>query len=227
MQAILIIGSSGTGKSTSTRNLKPEETFYINVLNKPLPFPKWKSKYTEFNTKTSPNGNLLVNDNPATIAQVVHYVANNKPEIKTLIIDDGNYIMQNEYIRRSSEKGFEKFTVIGTEFAKMIQAIHTVKREDLTIIMMMHPEIDVDATGQKQMKAKAIGKLVDNYLTIEGMFSIVLYTKIQKANNVSEYYFETQNNGYNTAKSPMGMFDSLLIPNDLTYVIQKMEEYNN
>ncbi len=227
MQAILLIGTSGTGKSTSTRNLNPEETFYINVLNKPLPFAKWKSKYVEFNSKTNPTGNLKVTDNPTMISQIVTYVADNRPEIKTLIIDDVNYVMQNEYIRRSHEKGFDKFTAIGTDFAKMIQTIHTVKRDDLTIVMMMHPEVDVDASGQKQMKGKTIGKLVDQYLTIEGMFSIVLYTKIQKKDNVSEYYFETQNNGYNTAKSPMGMFETLLIPNDLKYVIQKVEEYNN
>jgi len=92
---------------------------------------------------------------------------------------------------------------------------------------MMHPEVDTDALGNKIIKAKSVGKLVDQYLNIEGMFSIVLYTKVIKLEKGLDYVFITQNDGSNTGKSPRGMFDALEIKNDLSFVIKKIEEYNN
>ena len=223
-QEILIIGESGQGKSTSLRNLNPKETFIVNVAKKPLPFKGWKSNYTHF-TKENPNGNVAYTDNIPSIIKVIEHIKTNMPHIKTVVIDDANYLMQNEFIRRGNETGYGKFTDIGIAFAKVVQALKTLN-EDTYVIMMMHPEIDTDTFGNKRLKAKTVGKLVDNYLTIEGMFSIVLYTKVIKSDKgVLNYYFVTQSDGNTTAKSPMGMLDTLE-PNDLSVIFTKIEDYN-
>lgn len=223
-QEILIIGQSGTGKSTSLTNLDSTSTAIINPAKKALPFKGFKSKYKEWN-KDNPNGNLFNVDNAAQIIQVLDYINTKRPEIKNVIIDDANYIMAFEYIKRAKETGFQKFTDIGVNYSNIITK-GCGMREDINFIVMMHPEVDTDALGNKIIKAKSVGKLVDQYLNIEGMFSIVLYTKVIKHEKGLDYVFITQNDGSNTGKSPKGMFDTLEIQNDLSFVINKIEEYN-
>lgn len=224
-QEILIIGQSGTGKSTSLTNLDSESTAIINPAKKALPFKGFKSKYKEW-SKENPTGNLFNVDNAAQIIQVLDYINTKRPEIKNVIIDDANYIMAFEYIKRAKETGFQKFTDIGVNYSNIITK-GCGMREDINFIVMMHPEVDTDALGNKIIKAKSVGKLVDQYLNIEGMFSIVLYTKVIKHEKGLDYVFITQNDGSNTGKSPKGMFDTLEIQNDLSFVIKKIEEYNN
>lgn len=224
-QEILIIGQSGTGKSTSLTNLDSESTAIINPAKKALPFKGFKSKYKEW-SKENPTGNLFNVDNAAQIIQVLDYINTKRPEIKNVIIDDANYIMAFEYIKRAKETGFQKFTDIGVNYSNIITK-GCGMREDINFIVMMHPEVDTDALGNKIIKAKSVGKLVDQYLNIEGMFSIVLYTKVIKHEKGLDYVFITQNDGSNTGKSPKGMFETLEIQNDLSFVIKKIEEYNN
>jgi len=224
-QEILIIGQSGTGKSTSLTELDSLETAIINPAKKALPFRGFKSKYKEWN-KENPNGNLFNVDNAAQIIQVLDYINTKRLEIKNVIIDDANYIMAFEYIKRAKETGFQKFTDIGVNYSNIITKGCGL-RDDINFIVMMHPEVDTDALGNKIIKAKSVGKLVDQYLNIEGMFSIVLYTKVIKQEKGLDYVFITQNDGSNTGKTPRGMFDTLEIKNDLSFVIKKIEEYNN
>jgi hypothetical protein len=224
-QEILIIGQSGTGKSTSLTELDSSETAIINPAKKALPFRGFKSKYKEWNKET-PNGNLFNVDNAAQIIQVLDYINTKRLEIKNVIIDDANYIMAFEYIKRAKETGFQKFTDIGVNYSNIITKGCGL-RDDINFIVMMHPEVDTDALGNKIIKAKSVGKLVDQYLNIEGMFSIVLYTKVVKHEKGLDYVFITQNDGSNTGKSPKGMFDTLEIPNDLSLVLKKIQEYNN
>jgi hypothetical protein len=224
-QEILIIGQSGTGKSTSLTELDSSETAIINPAKKALPFRGFKSKYKEWNKET-PNGNLFNVDNAAQIIQVLDYINTKRLEIKNVIIDDANYIMAFEYIKRAKETGFQKFTDIGVNYSNIITKGCGL-RENINFIVMMHPEVDTDALGNKIIKAKSVGKLVDQYLNIEGMFSIVLYTKVVKHEKGLDYVFITQNDGSNTGKTPRGMFDTLEIKNDLSFVIKKIEEYNN
>lgn len=224
-QEILIIGQSGTGKSTSLTELDSKTTAIINPAKKALPFKGFKSKYKEWN-KDNPTGNLFNVDNAAQIIQVLDYIDTKRPEIRNVIIDDANYIMAFEYIKRAKETGFQKFTDIGVNYSNIITKGCGL-RENINFIVMMHPEVDTDALGNKIIKAKSVGKLVDQYLNIEGMFSIVLYTKVIKLEKGLDYVFITQNDGSNTGKSPRGMFDALEIKNDLSFVIKKIEEYNN
>ena len=213
---IMILGESGTGKSTSIENLDSQETFIIQVVDKPLPFRGFKSKYPLRN-KENPAGNRFISDRADKIIRILDTL-NKEQKIKNVIIDDSQYIMANEFMRRAKEKGYEKFTEIGQNFYALIDKANEM-REDMNIIFLHHKEISEAGIS----KAKTIGKLLDDKIGLEGRFSIVLTTEIEDGN----YYFRTQNNGYDTCKSPKGMFADLRIPNDLDFVIKKIDEYFN
>ena len=213
---IMILGESGTGKSTSIENLNPQETFIIQVVDKPLPFRGFKSKYPLRN-KENPAGNRFISDRADKIIRILDTL-NKEQKIKNVIIDDSQYIMANEFMRRAKEKGYEKFTEIGQNFYALIDKSNEM-REDMNIIFLHHKEISEAGIS----KAKTIGKLLDDKVGIEGRFSIVLTTEIEDGN----YYFRTQNNGSDNCKSPKGMFTDLRIPNDLDFVIKKIDEYFN
>lgn len=224
-KGILLIGESGTGKTTSLEKLDPKSTFIINVKNKPLPFKGWKNQYTQF-SKDNPEGNYLGVDDANSIIKTMSYVSEKMPHIKTVIIDDFQYMSANEYMNRAKEIGFQKFTDMGKNLYDVAN-FHTKLREDLSIVYINHPEDTVDAFGDKKTKAKTVGKLVDNVVTLEGLFTMVLYTKVRKGKEGMDYLFMTQNDGSNTCKSPRGMFATAEIPNDLNYVVEKMNEYYN
>lgn len=224
-QEILVIGQSGTGKSTSLEKLDAKETAIINPTGKALPFRGYALDYKEW-TPTNKTGNLFNVDTAVNVLGALDYIDKHMPHIKNVVLDDGNYIMAFEYIARAKENGFAKFTDIGTNYSNIIMKGKKL-RPDLTFILMMHPEVDTDQFGNKIVKAKTVGKLVDQYLNIEGMFSIVLYTKVKALDKGVDYVFVTQNDGSNTGKSPRGMFDKLEIPNDMKFVLQKIHEYNN
>lgn len=221
---ILIIGESGSGKSTSARNLNPETTFYINVANKSLPFKGWKTKYPKL-SKDNPKGRLSTVSTPTGIIKAMDYVNKDRPEIKTLIVDDWQYMSAFEYFDRADEKGYEKFTEIGKWLAQVAKKPIEL-RDDLFIFFFTHAEESQDRRGTRKTKAKTIGKMVDEKLTLEGLFSIVLYTKVKRDEEGKlKYVFETVNDGSNTCKSPMGMFESEEIDNDLQDVIEAIKEY--
>lgn len=213
---IMVLGESGTGKSTSIENLNEKETFIIQVVDKPLPFKSFKKRYP-LRSKENPKGNRFISDRPEVIMKILSSLDKEK-EIKNIIIDDSQYIMANEYMRRAKEKGYEKFTEIGQSFYNLVDKANSM-REDINVIFLQHIEVTDD--GRK--KAKTIGKLIDDKVGLEGRFTIVLATEIEDG----VYYFRTQNNGNDTCKSPKGMFDELRIANDLNYVIQKLNEYFN
>lgn len=212
---VLILGRSGTGKSRSILNLDPKTTFIINVNKKPLPFRGWKKKFVEA-TKENPNGNIIGIDDPDLIINTIRCVDNSRSEIKTLIIDDAQYIMANEFMRRAMEKGYDKFTQIAEHFWKIIWECQLC-REDMICIFLSHSEIDENGLS----KAKTIGKLLNEKIDIEGMFTIVLNTIVEDG----KYSFGTQNDGSNTSKSPEGMFQPR-IENDLKTVIDSINSYN-
>ena len=225
-QSVLVIADSGTGKSTSIRTLNPDETFIINIANKPLPFKGWKGQYKPI-SKDNPKGNITSASSAAGIIKAVKHVDEKMPHITTLVVDDWQYMSSFEYFDRAHEKGYDKFTQIADNLA-MVAKLPKDLRDDLTIIFLTHSEDSTDINGNRKIKAKTIGKMIDNTLTLEGLFSIVLFGKVNK-NDDGEltYGFETQNSGENTCKSPMGMFEDKFIPNDLQYVkecIQKYEE---
>ena len=221
----LVIADSGSGKSTSIRKLNPEETFIINIANKPLPFKGWKGKYKQI-SKDNPSGNLTSTSTSVGIMKALKHVNDKMPHITNVVVDDWQYMSSFEYFDRANEKGYEKFTQIASNLAQVAKMPKDL-REDLYIFFLTHSEESTDINGHRKVKAKTVGKMIDNTLTLEGLFSIVLFGKaIKQEDGTLEYVFETQTNGENTCKSPMGMFDKLTIPNDLQYVKECILEYD-
>lgn len=195
---VLVIGRSGAGKSTSLRNFDVEEIGVFEVANKRLPFPK--------------KLNVLQN---ATYEQIVKSLSN--PKLKTYVIDDSQYLMAFPTLNRAKEKGFDKFTEIAQNFWQLIQFILTKVPDDVIVYFLHHLEL----TDNGEKKAKTCGKMIDNVLTLEGLFTIVLFAEKDNEN----YYFITQSDGSTTAKTPMGMFEDLKIDNDLKAVDMRIREY--
>jgi hypothetical protein len=213
---ILIIGESGSGKSSSIRNLNHEETIIINVLDKPLPFRGFKKKYTN-NSDENKSANYFATDDYRKIRECISRV-NSKKEIKNLIIDDFQYIMANMFMKRSAERGYEKFTEIGHNAWQIIRDL-TECRESLNCYVISHS--DVDQSGKA--KCKTIGKMLDDKICLEGMFTIVFHALTSD----NKYRFLTQNDGIHIAKSPMGMFDKKYIDNDLNEINKVIFDYFN
>lgn len=194
---VLILGESGTGKSASLRNFKPSDLKVINVANKPLPF---KNKIESVAT-----------DDYRTVIKELKL---NKK--KVAVIDDAQYLMANEFMRRATERGFDKFTEIAQNFWSLVNMVKDLPG-DQVVYFLAH--IERDANGNE--KIKTIGKLLDEKITVEGMFTIVLKTNVTDG----VYSFITQNSGHDTVKSPIGMFPSIVIDNDLKYVDEKIRNY--
>jgi hypothetical protein len=225
-QSALIIGDSGCGKSTSIESLDPSSTFIINVANKPLPFKGWRSKYTPW-SKTNLTGNMYTKSDPDSIIACLQYVSVQRPEIKTIVIDDWQYMSSFEYMDKAMEKGYDKFTKMAMNLTRVAR-IQNDLRDDLVIFFLNHSEESVDIDGNRKIRAKTIGKMIDSTVTLEGLFSIVLFAKAKKDKELGvRYVFETQTNGENTCKSPKGMFSEFEIPNDLNIVKTAICDYEN
>ncbi|OVZ98972.1 ATP-binding protein [Yersinia frederiksenii] len=214
---ILILGESGSGKSTSLRNLNPDECFLINPENKRLPFKSktWKKRELVINgSKGKMIGNIIHTEYSGDIITVINNAK--KANVNKIIVDDFQYVMANPFMRRRSEKSYEKFTEIGGGAWDVIKAAQDAD-EDLIVYFMAHTE----ETNSGRIKIKTIGKMLDEKITIEGMFSIVLRTSAVDGH----YYFTTQTDGNDPVKSPMGMFDKFQIDNDLDLVDKTIREY--
>ena len=224
-QSTLIIAESGSGKSTSGRNLDPKETFWINIANKPLPFKGWKKNYSNI-SKDNTKGNMTSASSAPGIIKAMQHVNDKMPHITTLVVDDWQYMSSFEYFDRANEKGYDKFTSIAANLAQVAKMPKDM-REDLTIFFLTHSEESTDVNGHRKVKAKTVGKMIDNALTLEGLFSIVLFGRVKKTEDGLEYGFDTQNNGENTCKSPMDMFEDSFINNDLQLVKDCIIKYEN
>lgn len=225
MSSIAIVGKSGSGKSTSLganpdlgiKGLNPKETVIVNVAGKDLPFRGYKKLY---NGKLKEGGNYVETSDAVKIAEIINYVSENRKDIKHMVIDDAQYIMSFEFMRKATESGYGKFAVIGTNMGKVVEAAKNC-RSDLKVYFLWHPEVDKE-TGYKM---KTVGKMVDDYLTLEGLFTVVLYTKVSKVKEGVQYQFVTNNDGEFPAKSPYGMFDTMYINNDLGLVSDTIDKY--
>lgn len=227
-ELVAIVGNSGTGKSTSLRNLNPEETFIISTTGKPLPFKGFKSKYTTL--KQDPNtkewsGNYYVTSNVDKIGTVLKLINNKLTNIKTVVLDDMQYLMSFEAMDRAKEKSYDKFVEIAQHMYSVFKEAMNM-RSDLIFVVCTHSENAGDEMNPK-LKMKTVGKMLDNVIVLEGLFTYVLYTTLSKnEDGVLQYQFMTNTDGTNTAKSPFGCFEDLYIDNDLKYVIEKIREYN-
>lgn len=215
---ILVLGESGSGKTTSTRNLDPKSTYIINCIGKNLPFKGWRDKYRE-----GKGGNLFRSSNWEEVVSCMNAVSQQRPEIKTIIVDDAQYVMLFEFMSRAKEKGYDKFTEMAQHVFELVIAPERL-REDLTVIYLWHSE-DIYSGGVTKTKVKTVGKMLDEKLSVEGLFTIVLLAGSRKGEFGIEYVFLTNNDGTSTAKSPDGLFDKLVVENDLNMVLNKIKEY--
>ena len=193
----MLYGQSGTGKSTSLRNFQMEDVSIINVSGKPMPFRRKLPIVSTDNYKQIIGG---------------------LPKIKTpsIVIDDATYLMVNAFMRNAKVQGYQKYTDMAYDFNSLIDAAQKLP-DDKIVYFIGHSNQADD--GREQFKT--IGKMLDNYVTLEGKFTIVLKTVVKDG----QYYFSTQNNGMDTVKSPMGMFYEPLIVNDLKMVDDTIREY--
>jgi len=203
----MILGQSGTGKSASLRNMKAENTLLIQAISKPLPF---RSKWSAV-SKENPTGNIYHTDNADAICNAML-----KTTRDIIVIDDFQYVMSNEFMRRSAEKGYDKFTEIGRNAWNILSTANNLPAHK-RVYILSHTEND----EQGRVKAKTIGKMLDQVITVEGMFTIVLRSQIIN----EQYVFSTQNNGNDTCKSPIDMFADLHIENDLAKIDAAIVEY--
>ncbi len=198
----LILGESGTGKTTSLRNLDPAHTLLIQAIPKPLPFRNgWKP--------VKDGGNIIVSDQSSVIVNAMK-----KTTREVIVIDDFQYQMSNEFMRRVTDKetgnaAFAKYNEIARSAWDILTAASSLA-DNKRVYILSHTQTDESG----RIKIKTIGKLLDEKITIEGLVTIVLRTSVVNGN----YLFSTKNNGHDTTKSPMGLFDDELIENDLAKV---------
>lgn len=194
---VMVYGQSGTGKSTSLRNFKNEEVAVVNVSGKPLPF---RGEIKPYNS-----------DNYQKIIAAIQGT-----DRKSIVIDDATYLMVNAFMRNAKVVGYQKYTDMAYDFNALVEFCANLP-DDKIVYFMGHS----DQADDGREHFKTIGKMLDNYVTLEGRFTIVLKTVVQDG----KYMFSTQNNGQDTVKSPMGMFEHALVDNDLKAVDDTIREY--
>lgn len=222
-----IVGLPATGKSTSygqfpelgIEGLDPKETVIINVCGKPLPFRGWKTLYNP-DKKITDGGNYIATADPIKIAGVIDHISKNRLEIKNVVLEDGQYTMAFEFMSRAGESGYKKFSDIGVNFNKIRNSV-AASRDNLTVFALWHPDVD----NEGKMSMKTVGKMVNDYLTPEGLFTVILYTRVSKTEGGIKYQFVTNNDGNLPARSPIGMFKEQYIQNDLGKVARTIKEY--
>lgn len=208
----MILGQSGTGKSTSLRNLDPAKVLLIQSVKKPLPF-RSTGKGWEPISKENPSGNVFVTDDAAKIVGAIQ-----RTNREIIVIDDFQYVMAIEFMHRSAEKGYEKFTEIGRHAFDVVMT--SIKAADnKRVYILSHTQENENG----RTSIKTIGRMLDEKITLEGLVTICLQTAVING----QYVFTTQNSGMNTVKSPMGLFDQEHIPNDLAAVDAAICDYYN
>lgn len=208
-QKVLILGSSGTGKSTSIRNLNPDETFIIKAVEKQLPFKKSETLYN------SENKNIFTTQKINSVLSMLDRIEKNS-KVKTLIIDDFNYLLTFGYKEKAVEKGYQKFETLAFGIIDIFSKIDTM-RNDLIVYVMAHTQKDQDG----KLSMKTIGKFLDDKVVIEGLFSMVILA----LGSEGDYKFKV--NGIDPAKTPIEMFATDEIENDLTLINKAIKEYFN
>lgn len=211
-KVICIMGESGAGKTTSMRNLPPEETCYIDADGKGLSWKGWRKQYSK------ENKNYIKTDDPDKVKLCMQRVNNEQTHFKYLIIDTLNGIMVGDEMRRMQEKGYDKWVDLAQSVWNIVDFANNM-RDDITVIFTAHTQTESEDNGYQFTRIRTNGKKL-NKIYLESKMTTVLLAKKKG----DRYLFETQAN-QSSAKSPMGAFDTLEIDNDIVQVIQALEEY--
>ena len=221
----MILGKSGTGKSTSIKSLDPKETVIINPLGKKLPFKGSSSLYSK------ENKNLFQVEDHLQIIALLDGINKNAPHVKNVVLDDFTYVMRKEYFKRALEAGYAKYTALAQHTQQIISACESM-REDLNVFIMYHSEDVVSDNTIVEYKVATVGKLLDNQYSPTEVVPMVLYSNVKfDDKGVPTYGFYThrcmEGSTVIPAKSPADMFTEDFIPNDLGLVVKAMNEYYN
>ena len=211
-KVICIAGESGSGKTTSMRNLDPATTYYIDADKKGLSWKGWRNQY---NTDKK---NYLKCDDVNIVRNYIKSVAEKCPKIKVIVVDTINGLMVADEMRRSKEKGYDKWVDLATCVWALVVDCYDY-RDDLTIVFTAHTQTETDESGYRFTRIQTSGKKL-NKIVLESKFTTVLLAKCVDG----KYLFETQANN-STAKSPMGAFDDFEIENDIVKVIDALKDF--
>jgi hypothetical protein len=236
MSKILILAKSGFGKSTSIgeipelgiKGLDPKTTFLISCVNKPLPFRGANKNYVTTTIDRIEQGNRIISNDAKVVAQAIAMVGDPASPFKNIVLDDMNYMSQDYYMKNALKGGWDTPKQIGYNMGLVFDAINGVP-ESKNIICLAHYEEYKDKNGDSiSYRYKSTGNMVDQYICPEGKFEIVLYgrARYDEKEKKSIREFVTNDDGVYPSKSPVGMFD-LYIPNDLGFVVNRIEAYYN
>jgi len=245
-EQIGIVGFSGTGKSSSLRNLNPEETFVITPSKESLPFKGAKKSYTvtgnpkltfgETDDKGNVGGNVYKTKSLTTLTKCIKVLSDSRPEIKVIVVEDfthffSAYLLSTGFREQATGAGtWSRWETFGADVFDALFAKQHNLRDDLTVIHMFHPVARVTPEGER-LKIKTPGTLLENTVDIASYYTYVLYTHVLPQDNAApkaakeRYKFVTNDDGYHPAKTPADMFDELYIDNDLAAVIEAIKEY--
>jgi len=214
-----VVGSTGTGKSTSIKHLNPEETYIINVAKKELPFKGSEALYNK------EKKNYKEVDDAVEITRLLHTISEKAPHIKNIVIEDSNYIMGFNIVSRATEVGFTKFSIMARDMVELFREARKL-RDNLKVFYFSHPETIEEGGEVTGYKIKTAGKLIDNQIVLEGLLTICLYTYVEEnKDGSSTYNFVTNRFKKFPAKSPDGMFTNIKMPNNLQTVVNSIDEY--
>lgn len=211
-KVICVMGESGSGKTTSCRNLDPRTTYYIDCDKKGLSWKGWRQQYN------SENKNYKATDDADKIKMILAGISEKSPQIKTVVVDTINGIMVGDEMRRIKEKGYDKWVDLASCVWDLVDSAYSY-RDDLTVIFLAHTQTERDENGYSFTRIKTNGKKLEK-IVLESKFTTVLLSKIVDG----KYIFETRANN-STAKTPMGAFEADTIDNDITQVIEALQDY--
>ena len=219
---VLVCGKTGTGKTTAIRTLNPKETAIFKVINRTLPFKEAKGYVSKRNMYLTPEY--------SDVLKGLDW-ANKQPGVKNIVITDATYIIRQEFMKRAKEVGYTKFTEIAQHMQQIISAVQNM-RDDIKVIMEYHVEGIQSDSGITEYKAATVGNLLDQKYNIFENVDIILFASPQFEDKNIKYGFFTnrtidREGAELPAKSPLGMFEELFIPNDLQYVAQHIDAYYN
>ena len=222
---IALAGFSNSGKSTSLKYLDPTTTFIVSCTNKQLQIPAFRRKYTKVSiTDGKLIGNWYVSNSYEKISNILKLVSSKRPDIKTIVIDDINYLLSNEIMENALTKGYEKFTMQAKNYYDIISLAQEL-RDDLTVVMISH--IINDGTDiEPSYKLYSSGKMLDKTVNLDGLFSYIIYAeRYVDENDEVHYRFKTRTDGNDTCRSVAGCFEEKYVEPNMQIVIDTINKF--
>lgn len=215
---IALVGDTGCGKSHSIQFLDPKETYIISVADKELPFKGSSSIYNR------ENRNYKHVTEATEVQRLLKTLSDEAPNVKTIVIEDGNYIMGFNLVNKATEVGYTKFSLMAQQMVNLIQSAKKL-RDDIIVVYVSHQEELEDSGEIASYKMKTAGKMIDNQIKLEGLFTVVIYAVTESKGDKTDYFFITNRYKKYPAKSPAGMFSEIKMENNLKNVIDAVNEY--